>query len=272
MKRTLLGTPLGRFALTLRDSIQLASAASTRLEVAGTIANDRLAYVLVTRLCQASKTFVDVGAHIGSVFSEAAHQVPSAKIVAFEAIPEKVDHIRRKFPAVECHHCALGESEGEVTFYVNRERSGFSSLGRPKEAEAAGVEAIRVPMKPLDRVLEPGGIDLVKIDVEGAELGVLRGGERLISAARPVVMFESAPVPHDGLGYTKDALWQWFADHEYGVLVPNRVAHQDPGLCKEAFLESHLYPRRTTNYFAVPRERRDEVRDRARLILKVRVG
>jgi len=40
----------------------------------------------------------------------------------------------------------------------------------------------------------------------------------------------------------------------------------------EAFNDGHLYPRRTTNYFAVARERREEVRDRARVVLGIRVG
>jgi hypothetical protein len=84
-------------------------------------------------------------------------------------------------------------------------------------------------------------------------------------------MFESGPPAENGLAYTKDALWQWFADRDYAVVVPNRVAHDDPGLSRDGFVESHLYPRRTTDYFAVAKERRAEVRERARAILNVRV-
>jgi FkbM family methyltransferase len=182
-------------------------------------------------------------------------------------MPDKVEHLRRKFPKVECHQCALGEREGEVSFFVNLKETGFSSLGKPSPNEDSNSVEIKVPLKTLDSLVDENGVDLIKIDVEGAELGVLRGGERLIGRSRPVVMFESGPPKDDGLGYTKDALWQWFADRNYAVLVPNRVAHQDPGLSREGFVESHLYPRRATNYFAVPNERRDEVRDRVRGIL-----
>jgi hypothetical protein len=102
----------------------------------------------------------------------------------------------------------------------------------------------------------------MKIDVEGAELGVVRGARRLLAQCRPVIMFESAP--HEVLGFTKEALWRCFAEQDYVIVVPNRLAHIDPGLKLDGFLESHLFPRRTTNYFAVPQERRDEIRGRAR--------
>jgi hypothetical protein len=64
-------------------------------------------------------------------------------------------------------------------------------------------------------------------------------------------------------------MYQFLADHDYIVLIPNRVAHNDSGLTQDGFLESHLYSRRTTNYFAVPVERQIEIRDRARRILKI---
>jgi FkbM family methyltransferase len=243
------------------------SASMSRLEAAGTLANDLMASTLTVGLCRPAETFVDVGAHIGSVIAEVARHCPGSRIVAFEAIPEKVEHLRRAFPGVELHSCALGESDGEATFFVNTRRSGFSSLGRPSDADRADVAELVVPLRTLDGFLASDQVGVIKIDVEGAELGVLRGGDRLVAASRPTIMFESGPQAEDGLGYSKQDLWEWFADREYAVLVPNRVAHEDPGLGREGFLESHLYPRRTTNYFAVPRERRVEIRDRARIVL-----
>jgi hypothetical protein len=85
-------------------------------------------------------------------------------------------------------------------------------------------------------------------------------------------MFESGPFDNEGLRNTKEALWEVLFDQNYVVLVPNRVAHNDSGLSKECFIESHLYPRRTTNYFAIPKERRMELRDRARKVLKIPVS
>jgi hypothetical protein len=50
------------------------------------------------------------------------------------------------------------------------------------------------------------------------------------------------------------------------------VAHNDGGLSLEGFIESHAYPRRTTNYIAIPSERRVEIRDRARTLLGIAAG
>jgi hypothetical protein len=58
-------------------------------------------------------------------------------------------------------------------------------------------------------IISSDRIDVIKIDVEGAELGVLRGSEKLVTKNRPSIMFEGAPPRDDGLGYTKEALWRW---------------------------------------------------------------
>src|SRR5690349_4588583 len=56
-------------------------------------------------------------------------------------------------------------------------------------------------------------------------------------------------------------------DHQYEVVLPMRVAHTAPGMSLEMFLDAHRYPRATTNYFGIPRERRHQVRQRARKLL-----
>jgi precorrin-6B methylase 2 len=57
-----------------------------------------LATFLVTKLCLADKAFIDVGAHIGSIISEVIQLNASIKIIAVEAIPEKIAKLRKKFP------------------------------------------------------------------------------------------------------------------------------------------------------------------------------
>lgn len=238
-------------------------------EVVGTLSNDQLAARLTTRLCEPGHTFLDVGAHIGSVVADVGFYCPHAHIEAVEAIPDKIAHLKKTFPGIVVHGVALGERSGEATFHVmTGSNSGYSSLGTPRASGKA--ITIRVPIRRLDDLDISGRIDVIKIDVEGAELGVLRGADRVVAEHRPTIMFESGPPVDDALGYSKQDLWQWFADRSYAVLVPNRLAHEDRGLGLEGFLESHLYPRRTTNYFGVAAERRTGIRDKARRILRDR--
>jgi FkbM family methyltransferase len=269
VKQILLGSPLGRSAMSLRDKFDLLKLAWFSPEAVGTLANDQLATKLITRICASNKTFIDVGAHIGSIISSVSRHDSTIKIVAIEAIPEKVKNLRRLFPFVELHDCAVGDSAGEIAFFIDTKRSGYSSLGKPSAGDRGSRVEIKVRIERLDTLVPHADVDAIKIDVEGAELGVMRGAVHLLAKCRPIIMFESGPQTDDGLGYTKQAMFDFLSSNEFSVVVPNRVAHVDEGLTATGFIESHLYPRRTTNYFAVPIERRTEFRDRARAIVGV---
>ncbi|MDH5413447.1 MAG: FkbM family methyltransferase [Flavobacteriaceae bacterium] len=274
MKQILLGSMLGRFLFHLRDIYKIGISAIYHPADTGMIANDQMATRLVTTLCQSGKTFVDVGAHIGSIISSVKNHDNSINIIAIEAIPNKVKSLKNKYPDITIYDCAVGESEGETTFYINKVESGYSSLIKPVLNDSNKVTEICVPIKRLDNLMTNINIDVIKIDVEGAELGVLRGAKTLISKNRPTIMFESAPDNEDDacnlLGYTKADMHKWLTEQQYEIIIPIRVAHNAPGLELSCFLESHLYPRRTTNYFAIPSERRLEIRDKARKLLNIK--
>ncbi len=269
LKQLILGTQQAQLALHVREKIDLICAACFQISDVGGLANDQLATHLIARLCAPGKTFIDIGAHIGSVVASVRTQVPSATIIAIEAIPEKADHLRRTFPTVQVHQVALGNSEGDVKFYIDTKQSGYSSLFRPADRKADTVIEITVPITRLDSLINSEAIDAIKIDVEGAELDVLRGSLSTITRNRPIIMFESGPPVNGETNSEKTPQWQFFRDNNYILVVPNRLAHNDDGLTREGYCESHLYPRRTTNYFAVPIERQAEYRDRARRILSV---
>jgi len=267
-KARLIGSALGLWLLELRDKLNIVRAACISPESVGTLANDQLAALLVVSICRPGRVFVDVGAHIGSIIASAQRRSRPSRILAVEAIPERAASLRRRFRKVEIVQCAVGEGDGaDVAFFVNRAHSGYSSLARGE-----GLREIRVPLRTLDTVLAGNDVDVIKIDIEGGELGALRGAVNVLAKHRPTVMFESAPGCGARLGYSTTALWGFFDELGYLIVAPNRLAHEGEGMSLEAFNDGHLYPRRTTNYFAVARERREEVRDRARLVLRIRVG
>jgi FkbM family methyltransferase len=267
VKQFLLSSALGPVAMRLRDKYEIVSAALKTPESVGTIACDHLATKLITRLCLPGYTFVDVGAHIGSVISEVRRQTLSAKIIAVEAIPSKAAQLRKRFKFAKIIECAVGETSGEVSFFVHKYQSGYSSLYRPTSQSSTPFTEIRIPMERLDSLVEHSGVSAIKIDVEGAELSVLIGAQLILKNSRPIVMFESAPADPARDADEKTKLYEFLLSLNYCVVLPNRLAHNDDGLSCEGFRESHLYPRRATNYFAVPIERRLEFRDRARLIV-----
>ncbi|MGB3737745.1 MAG: FkbM family methyltransferase [Pontixanthobacter sp.] len=252
VKKRLVGTSLGRWLSSAREIASLITIPRVAL---GTVVNDQLALRLLAQLCRPNDVFVDIGAHIGSVIAEVRHNCPDARIVAFEAMPDKAAWLTAKFPAVEVHCCALSDRTGEAEFFINLDQSGYSSLAE----QQGSVDRITVEMKRIDDMLDQA--DLIKIDVEGAELGVLRGAVRLIERCQPLIMFESGP--GNVLGFTKEGMFEFFAERGYGLLAPNRLAHTGGAMTLDGFLDSHEYPRRTTNYYAVPMGRFDEFRARA---------
>lgn len=267
----LAGSFLGPIALDLRDRTEVLLAAFSRSDQLGVILNDQIASFLVSRMCGGRSVFIDVGSHIGSILAQVKRFSPTTKIIAFEPIPEKAMQLSKRFPEVTVHCCAVGQRQGEATFFVDMEHSGYSSLSRRHLRDPERIREISVEVRRIDDLIDASNVDVIKIDVEGMELDVLMGAVRLVETCRPVLMFESAPVPLDELTPDKEALWSWLSEREYEILIPNRVAHEGPSLSKEGFVESHYYPRRTTNYFAVPTEGREEIRSKAREILGIGV-
>jgi FkbM family methyltransferase len=260
LKQMLVGTSIGRIMMSARNKVVIVSAAIRSPESVGTIANDQLASALLPNLCRPGKTFIDVGAHIGSVIADVIHHDSSINIIAFEAIPEKAGALRRKFPRAKVFQCAVGDQNSIVSFFINTKKSGYSSLG--KSGDSSDLKEIYVPIDRLDDLVKSSDVDVIKIDVEGAELGVLLGAKKLIEKSRPVIMFESGPMDN-GLGYTKEGIWNFFNSLGYTIHAPNRVAHNDTGISLDGFIDGHVCPRRATNYFAIPKEKRDEIRERA---------
>jgi FkbM family methyltransferase len=264
MKRFLVTTIAGHWLLGLRAKGAILRAAWSDIEAVGTIASDQLATYLVTRLVRPNTVFVDVGAHIGSIIAEVRLHCRPRQIHAIEAVPRKARELARAFKEVVVHDCAVGADEGNVSFYEDTRRSGYSSLMRPL-GDRVGVREMKVAMRRLDDLVPHRDVDIVKIDVEGAELGVLRGSEKIIESCRPVVLFESGT----GDAESKRVLAKFLMDLNYAIVLPNRLAHNDAGMAVDNFIECHIYPPRTTNYFAVPNERRLEIRDRSRSLLGI---
>ena len=269
LKSRLVGTALGRWLLKASHRRSLRALTAGNPETASATANAIIADRLIAQLTPEGGTFLDIGAHIGSIFSAVHHSTPGAKIYAVEADPDKAAALKSRFPFCTVFDVALGEDEGHVEFFRNPTATGYNSIA---PSNKPGIEAILVPIARLDDLLPEASVDVIKMDIEGAELGALRGAEALFARSRPTVMFESVRPDTNALGYSPAMLWKWFDAHGYHVVPPDRMAHDAPPLTLESFLDAHHYPFRTKDYFAVPDEKRTALRARARTILGVRVA
>lgn len=139
---------------------------------------------------------IDVGANLGYFSAVMAQCVgPSGRVIAFEPTPPAFARLSlcralNGFTQLETRSHALGSGEGRVEIRYDPRLTGEASLHR---AATAKDEAVTVRVCPLDLLVSSGEVplpDLVKIDVEGHELEVLRGAHETIARARPAIVFE----------------------------------------------------------------------------------
>ncbi|WP_210494958.1 FkbM family methyltransferase [Patulibacter sp. SYSU D01012] len=147
---------------------------------------------------------VDVGAHGGDVLADLVRLAPAGHHVAFEPLPDQAAALRERFPGVDVHQAAVGAQAGAATFtrvVSNPQLSGLRDRGFAGEE----TEQLEVPVLRLDDVCDPDRpVSLLKIDVEGAELGVLEGGLELLHRDRPTVVFEHGVGGADHFGVTSE--------------------------------------------------------------------
>jgi len=163
---------------------------------------------LFAELVRRGDLVLDVGANIGE-FTGAFRDL-GARVVAVEPQPRLTAHLRARFrrdPQVTVLATAVSDHEGEATLYtttadalatLEEARATGGATGAGAELEWNGT--ITVPLRTLDAVVAEHGVPtLVKIDVEGHELGVVAG----LTTARPSVFFE---VNQPGLKAVLDVL------------------------------------------------------------------
>jgi FkbM family methyltransferase len=160
-----------------------------------------------TRLVQAflhsGMTFLDVGAHIGYYSLIGARLVgETGRVVSFEPGA----HMRacleanvrlNGFQNVEIHAEALAETTGEVGFYPSTlaANQGISSIIGPGDGRPAPATVPSISLDDFARRLDRR-IDLVKMDIEGAELQVIRGGRSVLAGRdAPPLIFEAHNLP-----------------------------------------------------------------------------
>jgi len=205
---------------------------------------------IMRRVLRSDSNAIDAGAFEGGMLRHICRFAPRGRHLAVEPNPEKAAHLERAFgsgrfgsgksSSVRVLEVALGDMPGELTFHRARNHPALSGLHpRPEYLGAEPTEEIRVRMETLDRVVpEDLPIAFMKMDVEGAELGVLRGGIATLRRSRPVIVFESGKGGADYFG-TRPEMLHDLLSKEIGLRVSLLDAwlEGEPALSREGFTE-----------------------------------
>jgi FkbM family methyltransferase len=137
-------------------------------------------------------TIADCGAHHGClsvVFSKAAG--PSGKVMAWEALPKNASVIEKNFALNQCANAVVRPyALGEKHEIVRLQSDQGNAVYRNDNSEMSATETIDIQCVRLDEEISRGiNIDFIKIDVEGSELQMMRGSQRILSH-RPIIDLE----------------------------------------------------------------------------------
>jgi FkbM family methyltransferase len=220
---------------------------------------EKAEWCFVESILKEGMTFFDIGAHHGFYTILAAKKVGSSGcVIAFEPSPRERG---RLLLHLKLNHCtklkveplALASQDGESTlFLVDGKGTGCNSLRPPVVSEPT--KTINVSTMTLDNYLKKTNIhrvDFIKMDVEGAELEVLKGAKRLLSQnLRPVVMAEVYDIRTNPWGYPASSIYDFLAERNYHWFSINSRGTLKP-CTRIDYYEANLV--------AVPQERISEV-------------
>jgi FkbM family methyltransferase len=182
-------------------------------------------HTLLNDLIPQGGSFLDIGGNIGSITVPLCKKRPDIMAIAVEAAPWIFPYLERnirdnEIPNVKLANNAIYDQDGlEMDFYSPADKFGKGSL-----ASVFTNKSEKVVSKTLDTLVKEHGIatvDVVKVDVEGFEYFVFKGGQRLLSGEhRPTVFFEFVDwAERNAQGLAAGTAQQYMLDIGYDLYI-----------------------------------------------------
>jgi FkbM family methyltransferase len=135
-------------------------------------------------------TIIDAGANIGNHAVYFAKLCGAKKIFAFEPLRQTFKILQRNaelnaYDKIQCHNVALGASDGKADL----QKYTTDNLGATVLRHS---EYGQYPVRALDS-FQFDAVDIIKLDVEGAESSVLEGARNTLSIFKPIILTEILP-------------------------------------------------------------------------------
>jgi FkbM family methyltransferase len=207
---------------------------------------------LLTKLVHSGTTYFDVGANIGLTSLPILQARRDSEVVSFEPSPNALPYLSRTVRESpygrrwQLVGAMVDGVKGESEFYVADPAEGAFDGSRPT-GRVATTGTVKVPVTTLDHEWITRGrppVSVIKIDVEGGELGVLRGAGECLRETRPFVLIEWNETNLKAHGVPLADLLACAAAHRFSVLrLPDLVPVQTSGhlrACAAAGIENFL--------------------------------
>ncbi|PLX01755.1 MAG: FkbM family methyltransferase [Marinilabiliales bacterium] len=186
-----------------------------KIDLTKNLKYDRLTIDIMKLVLNKNSNCIDVGCHKGEMLDLMLKYAPDGRHYAFEPIPFLYNNLKNKFSEkAEIYPYALSDKKGQTTFNYVKNAPAYSGIKkRHYDIKNPDIEKINVELHKLDDLIaQDTKIDLIKIDVEGAELGVLKGATKTISKNKPCVIFEFGLGASDYYGTTPEDIYKVLVD------------------------------------------------------------
>lgn len=179
---------------------------------------------LVKQSIKTDMTVVDIGANIGYftlLFSQLSGK--NGRVLAFEPEPENLGFLEKNIQVNNCKNIevvavALAESKGYIDFFVPEHTRSTASMVASNLIYEKGVNKISVPTESLDEYLSSIGVskvDFIKIDVQGAENIVFKGGQKTLAQEHLSIMMEYWPYGMNKAGTNVSEYLKMFEQYNF---------------------------------------------------------
>lgn len=212
---------------------------------------DRDTKKVLKQTLKKNSNVVDVGCHKGEVMQEILKFAPDGKHFGVEPIPFLADELRKKLPA----NCTVIEKaldekgEGESEFILVVTNPAYSGLKKRNYDSDEKTKKIKVKTARLDaEIAENIKIDLIKIDVEGGEMGVLKGSEKILKNWKPVLIFEHGLGASDKYGTLPEDLYDYLSRFDYRISTMKNFLDKKTSFSKSDFADQFY---QSKNYYFI---------------------
>jgi FkbM family methyltransferase len=176
--------------------------------------------VEIIKSLQPTANCIDVGAHKGDILKEILLSCPQGKHYAFEPLPYLFEELKKNFSKkAAVYPYALSDENGTTQFnYVITNPAYSGILKRKYDRPVEEDTLITVEQRKLDDVI-PAEIPVhfIKIDVEGAEFGVLKGAKRILKQNQPLIIYEQGKGGSDIYGTEPGVFFDFMKGFGYNI-------------------------------------------------------
>lgn len=215
---------------------------SLHIDITKNLLYDRLTKKIIEIAVKPDSICIDIGCHKGEILSLILKQAPKGGHYAFEPIPQFYEYLKAKYGKKNhVFSFALSDKIGETTFqYVKNAPAYSGMLKRRYEINNPIIEEITVKTITLDEILGYNQkIDFIKIDVEGAELNVLKGARKVIANSKPLVIFEFGKGASEYYNTTAKDIFQYFDELNMNIYTLNAWINKKNAFTIENFTKTY---------------------------------